>query len=83
MAKFALISGVDVVNVVVSDSEEGLGNMTELFDAVEISTNVVTPSRGWTYEGGTFYPPKISDAAKAVWNGSGFDSSLSIEASPE
>lgn len=83
MAKFALISGVDVVNVVVSDTEEGLGNMTELFEVVEVSTNIVTPSRGWTYEGGMFFPPKITDEAKAVWNGSGFDSSLSIEAPTE
>lgn len=73
MAKFALISGVDVVNVVVSDSEEQLGVVAELFDVVEVTYNAIVPSTGWTYENGTFFPPKLADDVKPKWNGAGFD----------
>lgn len=80
MAKYALIDGTNVSQVAVADSEEGLGVLAQLFETVDVTSLVPQPSKGWTYEGGIFYPPKLSDSAKSLWNGAGFTDPNIIDA---
>lgn len=80
MAKYALIDGTLVNSVVVADSEEGLGVMASLFEVIDVTALVPQPSKDWTYEGGIFYPPKLTDAAKALWDGKTFTDPNIIDA---
>ncbi len=70
--KFALIDGTDVNSVAVANSEGDLGVMAQLFEVIDVTSVTPQPSKGWTYEGGIFYPPKLSEAAKAMWDGQTF-----------
>ena len=80
MAKYALIDGTFVNSVVVANSEEGLGVMAQLFEVIDVTAIVPQPSKDWSYEGGIFYPPKLSDAAKAMWDGKTFTDPNIIDA---
>lgn len=80
MAKFALVSEADVVNVVVADSVEQVGVMADLFTVVDVTLNDPQPSVGWTYANNVFYPPKLDDAVRAKWNGATFDTDDVIDA---
>jgi len=80
MAKYALIDGNEVNQVIVAANEEGLGVLGDLFPAIEISHLTPQPSKGWTYEGGIFYPPRLQASAKALWDGTNFTNSEIIDA---
>ena len=78
--KYALIDGTEVNSVVVADSEAGLGVMAQLFEVIDVTASVPQPSKGWTYEGGIFFPPKLTDATKALWDGQTFKDPNIIDA---
>lgn len=80
MAKYALIDGNEVNQVIVAENEEGLGVLGELFPSIDVTYLTPQPSKGWTYEGGIFYPPKLQPSAKALWDGTTFTNSEIIDA---
>ena len=80
MAKYALIDGNEINQVIVAENEEGLGVLGELFPAMDISHLTPQPSKGWTLEDGIFYPPRLQPSAKALWNGTTFTDSEVIDA---
>lgn len=73
MAKYALIDNDKITQVQVADDIDALGVFAQLFEVVDITGLTPEPSRGWTRENGTWCPPGVPDAAKALWNGTGFD----------
>lgn len=79
MAKYALIDGIKVAQVIVADNEDALGVMGQLFDVVDVTHLVPQPAQKWTLENGVFYPP-MNTAFKALWNGTGFDDPNVIDA---
>ena len=80
MAKYALIDATIVDSVVVASSEESLGVLAQIFGVIDVTSVVPQPSKGWTYENGIFYPPKLTEAAKALWNGTSFEDPNIIDA---
>lgn len=81
MAQYALVINNKVSNFVVADSEEALGEVAFIYDAVvDVTSMDPQPGNGWSYEGGVFYPPKIDDATKALWTGTGFSAVEDVEA---
>lgn len=84
MAQYALVLNNKVANFVVADSEASLGETAFIYDSVvDVSSMDPMPGRGWSYEGGVFYPPKIDDAAKALWNGAGFSEVADAQAAAD
>lgn len=79
MATYALVSGKDVINTVVADSEASLGAMALVYDVIDVTDLEFQPSTGWTRENGIFYPPHLSDVAKSQWTENGFSSEEIIE----
>jgi hypothetical protein len=81
MAQYALVLNGKVENFVVADSEAALGEMAFIYEhIVDVTSNEPQPGRGWSYDGTTFYPPKIDDVAKALWTGTGFSTVEDAEA---
>jgi len=79
MAKYALIDGTKVAQVVVADSEEAIGVMGQLFDVVDVTWLTPQPAQNWSVENGVFYPPMTAEAKK-LWNGAGFDDPNVVDA---
>jgi hypothetical protein len=79
MAQYVLLSGTRVVNAVIANSPDEIGPFALLFEAVDVTNLNPQPSVGWTLESGMWYPPMLTDEAKALWNGTSFDSSGSDE----
>ena len=73
MAVYVLLDGPHVVYSFVADSPESLGYYNELYEIIDTTNLSPTPSVGWTRIGGKWFPPNMTDAAKALWNGNGFD----------
>jgi len=80
MAKYALLDGNQVTQVLVADNEDGLGVIGQLFQSIDITYVTPQPSKGWTLEDGVFYPPRLQPSAKALWNGTTFTDSEIIDA---
>jgi hypothetical protein len=80
MAKYALLDGNEITQVLVADNEDGLGVMGQLFETIDITHITPQPSKGWTYEGGVFYPARLQPSAKALWDGTTFTNSEIIDA---
>lgn len=79
MAKYAFVDGDIITQVMVANSEADLGTLGQLFEVVNIDGLEPEPSRGWTRHNGGWLPPSVPEAAKALWNGSGFDDSAAVE----
>lgn len=73
MAKYAFVDNNIITQVMVADSEAGLGTLGQLFEVVNIDGLEPEPSRGWERHNGAWVPPNVPEAAKALWNGAGFD----------
>jgi len=73
MAKYAFVDSDIITQVMVAASEDDLGTLGQLFEVVNIDGLDPEPSRGWTRANGVWFPPTIPEAAKALWNGAGFD----------
>jgi len=73
MAKYAFVDNDIITQVMVADSEAGLGALGQLFEVVNIDGLDPEPSRGWSRHNGAWLPPSVPEAAKALWNGAGFD----------
>jgi hypothetical protein len=83
MAKYALLEGNKIASVHVADSIEALGDFNLLFEVVEVTGLDPEPARGWERHEGAWVPPAVPEAAKALWNGTGFDDANAIEAPAE
>lgn len=79
MAKYALIDGTKVSQVIVADSEDAIGVMGQLFDVVDVTHLVPQPAAKWSYENGVFYP-QMTVEAKKLWNGTSFEDPNVIDA---
>jgi hypothetical protein len=79
MAKFAFVDGDIITQVMVANSEADLGTLGQLFEVVNIDGLDPEPSRGWSRHDNGWLPPSVPDAAKALWNGAGFDDAAAIE----
>lgn len=64
MAKFAILEGTKVQNVIIADSKEIAEQLTEL-TAVEITDENGLPSIGYDYVDGYFRSPKPTD--DSIW----------------
>lgn len=73
MAKYALVDNNIITQVQVADSIPDLGTLGLLFEVVDITGLDPEPSRGWERIDNVWHAPGIPDAAKALWNGAGFD----------
>ena len=73
MAKYAFVDGDVITQVMVANSVADLGTLGQLFEVVNIDGLEPEPSRGWTRHDNGWLPPSVPEAAKALWNGSGFD----------
>lgn len=73
MAKYAFVDNDIITQVMVANSEADLGTLGQLFEVVNIDGLEPEPSRGWTRANGVWFPPTLPEAAKALWNGAGFD----------
>lgn len=73
MAKFALLDNHIVTQVMVAETEADLGTLGLLFETVKVDGLEPEPARGWELIDGVWHPPVLTDAAKALWNGAGFD----------
>lgn len=73
MAKYALVDDGIITQVMVANSENDLGTLGQLFEVVNIDGLNPEPSRGWSRQNGAWLPPTTPEAAKALWNGVGFD----------
>lgn len=83
MAKYALVDNEKITQVQVADDIDALGPLGLLFEVVQIDGMNPEPSRGWERVNGVFCPPNVPEAAKALWNGAGFDDANAIEAPAE
>lgn len=83
MAKYALVDGDRITQVQVAESEDALGPLALLFEVVQIDGLDPEPSRDWERVNGVFCPPGVPEAAKALWNGVGFEGAAEIEAPEE
>jgi hypothetical protein len=83
MAKFALVDDNKITQVQVAEDIDALGTLGLLFEAVQIDGMDPEPSRGWERHNGAWVPPTTPEAAKALWNGTGFDDAEAIEAPAE
>jgi hypothetical protein len=72
MAKYALLSNGKVSDLVVADTEALVGPLASLYDVVDVTILDPQPSIGWTFEGGVWFPPKLTVDAKALWTANGF-----------
>lgn len=79
MSKFALLLDGKVQNFVVADSEDTIGEAATVFDVVDVTYLNPQPSVGWTLEGETWFPPKITAAVKDLWNGAGFNETIEVQ----
>jgi len=82
MATYALLSGKDVINTVIADSEASLGVNALVYEVIDITDLEFQPSVGWTRENGIFYPPHMNDTAKALWTEKGFVDVIVEEETP-
>lgn len=80
MAKFALVDDNKITQVQVAEDIDALGTLGLLFEVVQIDGMEPEPSRGWERHNGVWVPPALPEAAKVLWNGSGFDDAEAIEA---
>lgn len=80
MAKFALVDNDIITQVQVAEDIDSLGPLALLFEVVQVDGLSPEPSRGWTRADGVWFPPSTPEAAKELWNGSGFEA---IEAPAE
>jgi hypothetical protein len=78
MAKYAFVDNDIITQVMVADSEAGLGALGQLFEVVNIDGLDPEPSRGWSRHDNGWLPPSVPEAAKALWNGTGFDDSAAV-----
>jgi len=83
MAKYALVDNNRITQVQVAESEDALGPLALLFEVVQIDGLDPEPSRDWERVNGTWCPPGVPEAAKALWNGTGFEGVEAIEAPEE
>jgi hypothetical protein len=72
MAVYALLSGSKVVNTVVADTASNIGPLADLYEVVDVTNFRIQPNNGWGREDGIWYPPGLSDEAKALWTNDGF-----------
>jgi len=72
MAKYALLSNGKVSDLVVADTEAHVGPLASLYDLVDVTNLDPQPSVGWTLEGGVWFPPRLTVAARALWSSDGF-----------
>ena len=80
MAKFALVDDNIITQVQVAEDIDSLGPLALLFEVVQVDGLSPEPSRGWTRANGVWFPPSTPEAAKELWNGTGFEA---IEAPAE
>jgi len=73
MAKFALVDNNIITQVIIADSEAGLGTLGQLFETVQVEGLEPEPARGWERVDGVWHPPVSSDAAKEAWHGAGYN----------
>lgn len=73
MAKYALVDGDKITQVQVADSIDALGPLGLIFEVVDITGLDPEPSRGWERHDNGWCPPAVTDAAKALWTGAGFE----------
>lgn len=73
MATFALVSGTQVVHLMVSKDVPSLGEYGLIYTPHDVTSLEPQPSVGWTYEGGVWFPPNIGDSTKELWHGAGFN----------
>lgn len=83
MAKYALVDGDRITQVQVAESEDALGPLALLFEVVQIDGLDPEPARDWERVNGVWAPPGVPEAAKALWNGVGFEGAAEIEAPEE
>ena len=83
MAKYALVDNNLITQVQVAESEDALGPLALLFEVVQIDGLNPEPARDWERVNGTWCPPGVPEAAKALWNGTGFEGAAAIEAPEE
>lgn len=67
MANYALLSNGKVVNHVLADSIEAIGEAALIYDVVDITTAYPQPSVNWTLEDGNWLPPKMSNKTMTDW----------------
>lgn len=83
MAKYALVDGDRITQVQVAESEDALGPLALLFEVVQIDGLDPEPSRDWERVNGVWCPPGVPEAAKELWDGTGFNGTEAIEAPAE
>lgn len=83
MAKYALVDNNLITQVQVAESEDALGPLALLFEVVQIDGLNPEPARDWERVNGTWCPPGVPEAAKALRNGTGFEGAAAIEAPEE
>jgi hypothetical protein len=83
MAKYALVDDNLITQVQVAESEDALGPLALLFEVVQIDGLNPEPARGWERVNGFWCPPGVPEAAKALWNGTGFEGTAELEAPAE
>jgi hypothetical protein len=83
MAKYALVDNDKITQVQVADSVDSLGALGQVFEVVDVTGLEPEPSRGWERHNGAWLPPSVPEAAKALWNGAGFDEAKVVEAPKE
>ena len=83
MAKYALVDGDRITQVQVAENEDALGPLALLFEVVQIDGLDPEPSRDWERVNGVWCPPGVPEAAKALWDGVGFNGAEAIEAPAE
>jgi hypothetical protein len=83
MAKFALVDDNKITQVQIAEDIDALGTLGLLFEVVQLDGMDPEPARGWERHNGVWVPPATPEAAKALWNGTGFDDVEAIEAPAE
>ena len=83
MAKYALVDNNLITQVQVAESEDALGPLALLFEVVQIDGLDPEPAREWERVNGVWCPPGVPEAAKALWNRSGFEGAAEIQAPQE
>jgi hypothetical protein len=73
MAKFALVDNDIITQVQVAEDIDSLGPLALIFEVVQVDGLEPEPARGWTRANGVWFPPTTPEAAKELWNGSGFE----------
>lgn len=72
MAVYVLLSDTKVINTVVAETVDKIGPLADLYEVVDVTNFRLQPNNGWSRENGIWYPPGLSDEAKAIWTNDGF-----------